>query len=151
MALFSLTALRHVKFYRYFFILGAACLLCSGCFPVRWQTAPGMSAMVLNSQTYTPVVGAQAVVAPIYQSAPSTDEVVTNRHALVVATDSNGRFTVPPQIHWRLFVIGFMGHLRPPCGALAIRCDGYESVVRSVWSWQTTTNLGDILLIPITK
>jgi hypothetical protein len=140
-----------MKFFSYILILGAFCLLCSGCFPVRWQTSPGLCGVVVNAQTHAPVAGAQAVIAPIYHSDPSADEIITNKQALIVATDASGHFSSPPQIRWRLFVVGFMGHPVPPHAALIVRSDGYEPVVRSVWSWQTTTNLGDILLCPATK
>ena len=140
-----------MKYFHHLLLLIAASLFCSGCFPVHRTTTPGVSGVVLSSQTHSPVVGAQVVVSPVYHSAPSADEVVTNTHALVVATGSSGEFVFPPRQHWGLFVLGFEGDIRPPCGALVVRSDGYEPIVRSFLSWQATTNLGSILLSPVTR
>jgi hypothetical protein len=140
-----------MRFLRHLVILGSISLLCSGCFPVHLVTTPGISGVVLNSQTHSPVVGAQTVVSPMHHSSPSAYEVVTNIHALVVVTDTSGQFASPPQRRWSVFVAGFEGDIRPPCGALVVRCNGYEPAVSSFWSWQTATNLGNILLSPITK
>src|SRR5258708_18225160 len=77
-----------MRFVRISLLVASVGLLCCGCFPLRRLSTPGVSGVVVNSQTRSPISNVQVVVSPIYHSGPSVDEVITNKGARTGVTGS---------------------------------------------------------------
>jgi hypothetical protein len=121
---------------------------CSGCLPLRFNTSPGASGVVLDADRQAPIAGADVVVSQMIYPPPSADEAFTNNRPPVVTTDIDGHFTIPPEKRWDIFVIPI--DVFPRFGLLVVKCDGYESLAIPFWS-RTVLDIGDIAMKPVKK
>jgi hypothetical protein len=139
----------------------------TGCFPMRFTVRPGVSGTVVDSQTHTPVAGAEVFFsrAPysFYQFTNQTVEGVTeeaktapppqppeiavalsNATPPLVFTDMSGRFVIPPTKRRGVHIVPmdvFAAH-----ATLVVRRDGYAPELRLVYSRSTAE-----LDVPVTK
>jgi len=135
--------------------------LCSGCYPYRQLSRPGVTGSVVDSQTGLPIVGAQvtlsgALVAPPQH--PSRDPAwyiergrSYSSHTTGTESATDGVFSISPQQHWDVWELHFSRW--GTFYALAVRRDGYQPCTNMFWypiedvaSSETITNLGKIRL-----
>lgn len=118
---------------------------CSGCVPLRFNTSPGASGVVVDAERHAPLPGAEVVVSQLIYPPPSADEAFINSRPPVVMTDASGHFTIPPQRRWDFFVVPI--DVFPRFGLLVVKCEGYTSATVPFWS-RAVQNVGDIALKP---
>lgn len=147
----------------------AAGLLSSGCFPARFTTSPGATGVVLDSQTRAPISHAELFVSkanyqlPVVTNpvtgkseevvpatedqlvAPTLDEAIKKRRVPVVFTSSDGKFSIPPQTKWGIYIVPM--DIFGPQGTLVVRCEGYTNIIKFIGSHTNQTiDVGEILL-----
>jgi hypothetical protein len=120
-------------------------MLCSGCWPRSFTTSPGVSGIVLDAQTRSPVAGAKAAVSLSKYPPGSLDEAVTRTRTPQVTTDDAGQFSIPKEQRWGIYIWPVDSY--PEFGLLVVRRDGYETSCIPIWS-HSVTNLGPVLLKP---
>jgi hypothetical protein len=128
-------------------VLGV-CLSGSSCLPLRFNASPGASGVVLDSESRSPLAGAEVVVSKMIYPPPSADEAFTNSRPPVITTDSEGHFSIPADRRWDIFVIPI--DLFPRFGLLVIKRDGYESAALPFWS-RSVTDIGEVAMKPVKK
>ncbi len=124
------------------------CLACSGCLPLRYNTSPGASGVVVDAERHAPIAGAEVVVSELIYPPPSNEEAFTNSRPPVVTTDAAGHFSIPPERRWDFFVIPI--DVFPRFGLLVVKCDGYQSTSLPFWS-RTVQDVGQVALKPTKK
>jgi len=85
---------------------------------------------------------------------PSLSNALAEARLPIVVTGDDGRFSIPSQKHWVLYIIPMDNFVPPPGGTLVVKKDGYEPLILSVRTRDRdsdSTNLGNIFLKPITK
>lgn len=146
----------------------SACLLCSGCFPARFTTSPGATGLVLDSRTRAPISNAEVFVSKVsYQLPvvtnsvtgkteavpatedqlvpPTLDDAVKKRRPPTVFTSSDGRFSIPPQTEWGIYIVPM--DMFFPQGTLVIRREGYTNAMQFIGSpTNQTVDVGEVLL-----
>ena len=120
-------------------------MACSGCLPLRFNTSPGASGVVLDSQRRAPLTGAEVVVSQLIYPPPSPEEAFTNNRPPVVTTDATGHFLLPPERRWDFFVVPL--DVFPRFGLLVVKCDGYQTTTVPFWS-KTVKDLGVVTMQP---
>jgi hypothetical protein len=128
--------------------LTMAGLLCSGCWPRRFTTSPGVSGTVLDSQTHSPLGGVEAVVSLSKYPPDSPQDAVEHTRNPTVTSNDAGHFLVPSERRWGIYI--WPVDRLPEFGLLVVRRDGYETSSVPVWS-RSVTNIGTILLKPLTR
>jgi len=138
-------------------------LCCTGCWPYRFTTSPGVTGMAIDDKTEAPVDGAEAFVSratdrfakvafdPITDQfkhgdtpqPPSLSEAISSARLPAVITGPDGRFSIPQEKRWGLYIIPT--DVFTPRGSLIIRREGYQDVILSVSSWGIV-DLGDVRL-----
>jgi len=128
-----------------FSISAVLCVACSGCLPLRFNTSPGATGVVLDSEHRAPIAGAQVVVSHLIYPPPSADEAFTNSRPPLVTTDAGGHFSLPAERRWDFFVVPM--DIFPRFGLLVVKCEGYQTLVVPFWS-KTVTDVGEIKMQP---
>ena len=121
---------------------------CTGCVPLKYTTSPGASGVVLDSKTRAPLTGAEVVISRSTYPPVSVGEAFTNSRPPTVITEASGRFSIPPEHVWDLFVVPVDSF--PPFGLLVVKHEGYDSVLIPFWS-RSTKPLGEVLMKPVAK
>ena len=136
-----------------------ALLLCSGCFPMNVTRSPGVTGVVVDADSGTPVPGAEVLVSKaIFEGdhgtasvgATSAPTVPPLSDALAAArrptatTGADGRFTIPPEKRWIMVPLG--SERPPPAGTVVVRRPGYAPALRGVSG--RTKDMGSIELTP---
>src|SRR5215475_7362847 len=80
-------------------------LACCGCFPLRFTTSPGASGVVLDSQTRSPIAGAEVVVSRSTYPPSSANDAFANGRLPVTTTGADGEFSIAPERGWDFFVV----------------------------------------------
>ena len=125
------------------------CVLASfGCIPMRFNTSPGASGVVLDSRTRAPIDGAQVLVSRLTYPPPSVEAALTNCRPPVIITASAGHFSIPAERRFDLYVLPI--DLFPRFGMLVVKRYGYESAVVPFWS-KSVKDLGEVALAPVSK
>jgi len=127
-------------------------LLCSGCVIYHETDSPGAKGVVLDSQSRSPVQGAEVAVSQSSDPALSLTNALAELRPPTVITDQAGQFTVPAE---RSLIFGFIWVWWPPMkfgetprgGTLVLRRDGYEPATMPFYSG-SVTNLGDVFMKP---
>jgi hypothetical protein len=143
------------------FALAAACLTV-GCFPVRFTRSPGVSGVVLDSQTRAPVCGAKAILSPVRYApnlidAGSVQSIAAQpgtARRLPAVADQNGHFLLPPLREWAWWNCFYfpLEDLKERGGILILYGEGYEPVSRSIDTKRKRLRLSEPLLLqPVTK
>ena len=122
-----------------------AVVFCSGCWPRSFTTNPGVSGVVLDAQTRSPVSGAKAIVSLSKYPPYSKDELLTRTRPPQVITDDAGRFLIPSERRWGIYIWPIDS--LPEFGLLVVKREGYETSCVPVWS-RSITNIGPVLLKP---
>ena len=130
------------------FIWLAGCLCLSSCLPLRYNTSPGASGVVMDAERHSPIAGAEVVVSQLIYPPPSVEAAFTNNRPPVVITDSAGHFSVPPERRWDFFVVPI--DVFPRFGLLVVKRDGYESMMVPFWS-RTVEDVGQLVMKPAKK
>src|SRR5689334_4290966 len=117
-------------------LLALVALSCTSCLPLRFTTSPGASGVVVDSQTHAPIAGAEVVISHSIYPPASLADALTNGRPPTVTTEDNGRFSIPPEHGWDLFVIPIDAF--PAFGLLVVKHDGYDPVLVPFWSRDTT-------------
>jgi hypothetical protein len=137
-------------------------ILCSGCLSLEHQvTSPGASGVVLDAQTCAPLSGAAVVVSRSSSSFGTNllaiSNALTYTRPPTVTTGKNGRFRIPAEQHWKLYVDWLTHPPIPPGGTLIVQRAGYESTaillegaVRKIGA-PPPTNFISVLLSPANK
>jgi hypothetical protein len=58
----------------------------SGCLPLRYNTSPGASGMVVDAERHSPIAGAEVVVSELIYPPPSAEAAFTNSRPPLVTT-----------------------------------------------------------------
>jgi hypothetical protein len=123
-------------------------LVCCGCLPLRFNTSPGASGVVVDAERHAPIAGAEVVVSQMIYPPPSAEEAFTNSRPPLVTTDTAGHFSIPAERRWDFFVVPIDAF--PRFGLLVVRCEGYQSLTIPFWS-RTVQDIGDITMQPVKK
>lgn len=156
---------RLVKFTLQLFGLLFVSLICSGCWPMRFATSPGVTGIVKDAQSHAPVAGAEVFVSraryrlPVVTNTvtgqteivpgtqnqllpPSLQEAFTNARPPTVVTRPDGRFSIPPEKRWGIYIVPM--DVFGPYGTLVIRREGYEDMLRVLHSPPAEIEVGEI-------
>jgi hypothetical protein len=156
-----------MKLFRRFSGLIALCLLCSGCWPMRFTASPGATGMVLDAHSHVPIAGAEVFVSrarytlPLVTNSvtgeieavgctvdqlvpPSLSAAVTNARPPIVITGSDGRFSIPPLKRWGIYVVPM--DVFAPKGTLVVRREGYTNAIRYLFAPSSVADVGEIRL-----
>jgi len=118
---------------------------CSACVPLRFNTSPGASGVVVDSDHHAPIAGAQVVISQLIYPPPSVQEAFTNSRPPLVTTDLRGHFSVPAERRWDFFVVPIDAF--PRFGMLVVKRDGYEPLTVPFWS-RSMKDLGEVVMKP---
>jgi len=136
-----------------------AVLVCSGCFPMNVTKSPGVTGVVVDAGTGSPVAGAEVLVSKATSASagdtsagastpapgpPPLADVLAAARRPTVKTGTDGRFTVPPEKRWIMTM--FATPPPPPTGTVVVRRPGYATVLREVTGRKE--EIGSILLTP---
>jgi hypothetical protein len=124
---------------------------------MRHTTSPGAMGLIVDAKTHAPVAGAEVMVSRAHFTGygtidqlvpPTLNEVLTSARAPLSISGTDGRFSIPPEQRWMIYVIPM--DVFNPSGSLLIRRSGYEPLILFLPSW-LTEHYGEIRLIPATK
>lgn len=134
-----------------------AVVLCSGCFPMNVTRSPGVTGVVVDAGTGSPVAGAEVLVSKASTAGtgeatgggtaattPPLSEVLAAARRPTVTTGADGRFTVPPERRWIMTIGGTPPP--PPSGTVVVRRSGYATALREVTGRKE--EIGSIPLTP---
>jgi hypothetical protein len=135
-----------------------ALLVCSGCFPMNVTKSPGVTGVVVDAGTGSPVAGAEVLVSKATSataaeaggastaapSPPPLSTVLAAARRPTVTTGADGRFTVPPERRWIMTLGGALPP--PPSGTVVVRRAGYATTLREVTGRKE--EIGSIPLTP---
>ncbi|HTL58001.1 MAG TPA: carboxypeptidase-like regulatory domain-containing protein [Candidatus Limnocylindrales bacterium] len=121
---------------------------CSGCLPWRFNTSPGASGVVVDAERHAPLSGAEVVVSQLIYPPPSAEAAFTNSRPPIVTTDAQGRFSIPAERRWDIFVIPIDAF--PRFGMLVVKHEGYEAVTLPFWS-RSVEDVGHVVMKPVNK
>jgi hypothetical protein len=121
-----------MKFTSYIPSVAVMVVLCGGCTSYHWLLRPGVTGEVVDSQTGTPIAGAQVM----FSRDPNLYRnwyVNTNSGLRVTNTFSgvDGKFSIPPLQKW-----GLVDTTAPNDGdfyALVVRQDGFQPFTNTFW------------------
>jgi hypothetical protein len=120
----------------------------SACIPLRFNTSPGASGVVLDSRTRSPIDGAEVLVSRLTYPPPSVEAALTNSRPPTVITTNGGQFSIPAERRLDLYVVPI--DIFPRFGMLVIKHEGYESTLLPFWS-RSVTDVGEVELTPVSK
>lgn len=120
--------------------------LCSGCWPWRFTTSPGVSGIVLDAETRSPVGRAETVISLSKYPPDSPKDALEHTRNPFVTTDDAGHFLIPNERRWGIYI--WPVDALPEFGLLVVRHDGYQTSSIPVWS-RSVTNIGPVLLKPL--
>jgi hypothetical protein len=129
--------------------LGLLLLLASSaCIPLRFNTSPGASGVVLDSRTRSPIDGAEVVVSRLTYPPPSVEAALTNSRPPTAITTNGGQFSIPAERRLDLYVVPV--DIFPRFGMLVVKHEGYESTLLPFWS-RSVTDVGEVALTPVSR
>jgi hypothetical protein len=145
--------------------LMAVGFLGSGCFPMRNTTSPGVAGIVLDAESRAPITGAKVFVSHAFyhlplatndftgevepvaatgtqRLPPSMTEVILNARPPTVITGLDGRFSIPPEKRWGIYIVPM--DVSGLYGTLVVRREGYRDVIRFLEPPQSEVNVGEV-------
>ncbi len=129
-------------------VLLTVLLVSCGCIPLRFNTSPGASGIVVDAQTHAPIDGAKVAVSKLSYPPVCAEAALTNSRPPLVLTADAGHFTVPVERRLDFYVVPI--DIFPRFGLLVVARDGYESALVPFWS-SSNKELGEIPLKPLAK
>ena len=102
----------------------------------------------MDSESHSPIAGAEVVVSKLIYPPPSAEEAFTNSRPPMVTTDSAGHFCVPADRRWDIYAVPI--DVFPRFGLLVIKREGYEAATVPFWS-RSVTDVGEIAMKPVKK
>ena len=140
-----------------------AVLLTAGCFPALYARRPGVSGVVLDSQSQTSVAGARVVICPMRYSSElikrdlplALRAIPSDPHRAPVITNQKGQFSIPVWREFGMFSLWFpIEDVKESGGILIVYQEGYEPNSLDLRQFRKLNRIklaSPILLEPITK